>query len=64
MIKQAIETAWQICAIFTAPAAPTAVVRDIIDRLAGPDGEIPGLEVRNPSLEDYYLDLVSRYHTV
>lgn len=39
-------------------------MRDIIDRLAGPDGEIPGLEVRNPSLEDYYLDLVSRYHTV
>ena len=43
-------------------AAPTAVVRDLINRLAGPDGEVPGLEVTNPSLEDFYLNLVSRHH--
>lgn len=42
--------------------APTAVVRDLAARLAGPDGEVPGLQVHTPSLEDYYLDLISRHH--
>ena len=42
--------------------APTAVVRRLADRLAGPDGEIPGLQVRTPTLEDHYLDLISRHH--
>ena len=42
--------------------APTAVVRRLADRLAGPDGEISGLQVRTPTLEDHYLDLISRHH--
>ena len=41
---------------------PTAVVRGLMDRLAGPDGEVPGLQVHSPSLEDHYLELVSRHH--
>lgn len=41
---------------------PTAVVRRLMDRLAGPDGEVPGLQVHTPSLEDHYLELVSRHH--
>ena len=41
---------------------PTAVVRGLMDRLAGPDGEVPGLQVHTPSLEDHYLELVSRHH--
>ncbi|WP_084077304.1 ABC transporter ATP-binding protein [Demequina sp. NBRC 110057] len=36
-------------------AAPTALLRDLIARH---DGEIPGLEVVHPSLEDVYLDLI------
>mgnify|MGYP003357765209 CR=1 FL=1 len=43
-------------------ATPTAVVRSLMDRLAGPDGEVPGLQVHTPSLEDHYLELVSRHH--
>jgi len=42
--------------------APTAVVRRLADRLAGPDGEVPGLQVHTPTLEDHYLELVSRHH--
>ena len=42
---------------------PTAVVRGLMDRLAGPDGEVPGLQVHTPSLEDHYLELVSRHHS-
>ena len=44
-------------------ATPTAVVRSLMDRLAGPDGEVPGLQVHTPSLEDHYLALVSRHHS-
>ena len=41
---------------------PTSVVRGLMDRLTGPDGEVPGLQVHTPSLEDHYLELVSRHH--
>ncbi|VEG27978.1 ABC transporter ATP-binding protein [Actinomyces howellii] len=41
---------------------PTAVVQGLAARLAGPDGEIPGLQVHTPTLEDHYLDLVSLHH--
>ena len=34
----------------------------LAERLAGPDGEVPGLQVRTPTLEDHYLDLISRHH--
>ncbi len=43
--------------------APTAVIRGLMDRATGPDGEIPGLRVHTPSLEDHYLELVSHHHT-
>ena len=43
-------------------ATPTSVVRGLMDRLTGPDGEVPGLQVHTPSLEDHYLELVSRHH--
>ena len=43
--------------------APTAVIRGLMDRVTGPDGEIPGLRVHTPSLEDLYLELVSHHHT-
>ncbi|WP_314455017.1 ABC transporter ATP-binding protein [uncultured Actinomyces sp.] len=43
--------------------APTAVIRGLMDRVTGPDGEIPGLRVHTPSLEDHYLELVSHHHT-
>ncbi|GMA36164.1 AAA family ATPase [Demequina litorisediminis] len=36
-------------------ARPTALLRDL---LARHDGEVPGLEVVHPSLEDVYLDLI------
>ncbi|WP_370890507.1 ABC transporter ATP-binding protein [Janibacter sp. GXQ6167] len=39
-------------------ATPTAVVRDVATRLARPDGEIEGLTITRPSLEDTYLRLV------
>ena len=42
---------------------PTAVVRGLMGRLTGPDGEVPGLQVHTPSLEDHYLELVSRHHS-
>lgn len=44
-------------------ATPTAVVRGLMGRLTGPDGEVPGLQVHTPSLEDHYLELVSRHHS-
>ena len=31
---------------------------DLAARLGGPDGEVPGLQVVRPSLEDIYLDLI------
>ena len=37
---------------------PTALVAELTGRLAGPDGEVPGLTVTRPSLEDTYLRLV------
>ncbi|MDO4887750.1 MAG: ABC transporter ATP-binding protein [Actinomycetaceae bacterium] len=40
-------------------ATPTATVRELIARLAGPDGEVPGLQVRTPTLEDHYLELIA-----
>ncbi|WP_126382379.1 ABC transporter ATP-binding protein [Actinomyces howellii] len=42
-------------------ATPTAVVRRLTERLAGPDGEVPGIEIHAPSLEDHYLELVARH---
>ena len=38
--------------------SPTALVASLAARLAGPDGEVPGLEVVRPSLEDVYLELI------
>lgn len=38
-------------------SAPTALLRDL---LARHDGEVPGLEVVHPSLEDVYLDLLGQ----
>ncbi|MGV8965630.1 MAG: ABC transporter ATP-binding protein [Cellulomonas sp.] len=38
---------------------PTAFVRDLTTHLAlGPDGEVPGLQVVRPSLEDVYLGMI------
>ena len=37
---------------------PTALVASLAARLAGPDGEVPGLRVLQPSLEDVYLGLI------
>ncbi len=37
---------------------PTAFIRDLIEKHAGTDGEVPGLAVRRPTLEDTYLELV------
>jgi ABC-2 type transport system ATP-binding protein len=37
---------------------PTALVTSLAARLAGPDGEVPGLRVLQPSLEDVYLELI------
>ncbi len=37
---------------------PTAFVAGLAARLAGPDGEVPGLQVLRPTLEDVYLALV------
>ncbi|BDA64695.1 ABC transporter ATP-binding protein [Actinomyces capricornis] len=41
--------------------APTAVVRDLLARLADDDGEIEGLEVITPTLEDHYLALIAEH---
>ncbi|ADG75567.1 ABC transporter related protein [Cellulomonas flavigena DSM 20109] len=38
--------------------APTALVARLAAHLAGPDGEVPGLQVLRPTLEDVYLGLV------
>jgi ABC-2 type transport system ATP-binding protein len=44
-------------------ATPTRVVAELATRFAGPGaathGEVPGLEVRRPTLEDVYLSLIS-----
>jgi ABC-2 type transport system ATP-binding protein len=40
-----------------ATSAPTALVAELAARF---DGEVPGLVVRRPTLEDVYLDLVAR----
>ncbi|GAA1405469.1 ABC transporter ATP-binding protein [Oerskovia paurometabola] len=37
---------------------PTALVTSLAATLAGPDGEVPGLRVLQPSLEDVYLELI------
>ncbi|WP_448760391.1 ABC transporter ATP-binding protein [Actinomyces oricola] len=42
-------------------ARPSAVVRDLLDRLSGADGEVEGLEVITPTLEDHYLALVAEH---
>jgi len=39
-------------------ATPTATVAELAARLGGPDGEVTGLQVVRPSLEDIYLDLI------
>lgn len=44
--------------------APTAVVRGLIARSALPGGEVPGLRITAPSLEDRYLALMAEYETV
>jgi len=41
-----------------ATSAPTRVVSELTARLAGPSGEVSGLEVLRPSLEDVYLTLI------
>ena len=41
--------------------APTAVVRGLMSRLAGPGEEVPGLRVTAPSLEERYLELVAAH---
>ena len=41
--------------------APTAVVRGLMSRLAGPGEEVPGLRITAPTLEDRYLELVAAY---
>ena len=43
---------------FFQAAAPTRLVAALAARVAGPDGEIPGLTVTRPSLEDTYLRLI------
>ncbi|MEX0914079.1 MAG: ABC transporter ATP-binding protein, partial [Demequina sp.] len=40
-----------------ATPTPTAALREL---LAQHEGEIQGLEVRNPSLEDVYLELIGQ----
>ena len=37
---------------------PTALVKELTAKLADAKGEVPGLAIRRPSLEDTYLDLV------
>ena len=39
-------------------AAPTRLIAALAARAGGPDGEIPGLTVTRPSLEDTYLRLI------
>jgi ABC-2 type transport system ATP-binding protein len=39
-------------------AAPARLIAALAARAAGPDGEIPGLAVTRPSLEDIYLRLI------
>lgn len=39
--------------------APTAVVGALAARLAAPGGEVPGLQVTRPTLEDVYLGLIA-----
>jgi ABC-2 type transport system ATP-binding protein len=39
----------------TQSATPTAVVADLAARF---DGEVPGLTVTRPTLEDIYLDMI------
>jgi len=41
-----------------ATSSPTRVVSELTARLAGPSGEVSGLEVLRPSLEDVYLTLI------
>ncbi len=41
---------------------PTALVARITSRLAGPDGEVAGLQVLRPTLEDVYLGLIDAAH--
>jgi ABC-2 type transport system ATP-binding protein len=41
-----------------ATSSPTRVVSELTARLASPSGEISGLEVLRPSLEDIYLTLI------
>ena len=39
-------------------SAPTRLVAALAARISSPDGEIPGLAVTRPSLEDTYLRLI------
>jgi len=40
-------------------ATPTAEVSRLAARLGGPTGEVPGLTVARPTLEDIYLQLIA-----
>jgi len=42
--------------------APTALVARLAARVGGPDGEVPGLQVLRPTLEDVYLALIGGTH--
>ena len=44
-------------------ARPTALVAELAASLALDDGEVPGLRIETPTLEDVYLDLVSAGRT-
>jgi len=44
-------------------ARPTALVAELAARLALDDGEVPGLRIETPTLEDVYLDLVTAGRT-
>ncbi|MBO3723657.1 ABC transporter ATP-binding protein [Actinomyces bowdenii] len=45
----------------TSTATPTAVVRHLLDRLADDGGEIEGLEILTPTLEEHYLALIAEH---
>ena len=44
-----------------ATPTPTAFVTALAARLGSGNGEVPGLEVRRPGLEDVYLDLIGQH---
>ena len=51
---------WEVGGKTHEKATPTALVRELASRHGDASGEVPGLSIRRPTLEDTYLELIGQ----